>query len=167
VWGSNVSAKWNTGTDTRIITDFDSHTMTVKRDGETIAKFPTSGGKAEWETATGIKPISEKYEVKRLYNPGPDGWDVTVPWAMRLTYSGEFIHSAPWNGSIGYANTSHGCTNLTVSDAAEVFSSTRLGDPVISRGGNGQPVQSWDTWGGAWAYTWDEWVDDAHITPVM
>ncbi len=37
---------------------------------------------------------------------------------MRLTYSGEFIHAAPWSvGSQGSANVSHGCTGMSTANA--------------------------------------------------
>ena len=50
---------------------------------------------------------------------------------MRLTYSGEFIHAAPWSvGSQGSANVSHGCTGLSTADAGWLYAMTRRGDVV-------------------------------------
>jgi lipoprotein-anchoring transpeptidase ErfK/SrfK len=56
---------------------------------------------------------------------------IDTKWAMRLTWSGEFLHSAPWSvGSQGNANVSHGCTNLAPADAQWLFENSRMGDVV-------------------------------------
>ena len=63
--------------------------------------------------------IIEKFRVKRMDaatigigQDDPEYYDLDdVEYAMRVTYSGEFLHAAPWSvGSQGYANVSHGCT---------------------------------------------------------
>jgi lipoprotein-anchoring transpeptidase ErfK/SrfK len=129
--------------------------MTVWEDGTKIAAYPISSGKPGWETASGIKIVTEKYRVKRLWNPDPKvGWDVTVPWAIRITWNGEFIHSADWNYSIGSANLSHGCTNMTVADAAELFAMVRIGD-VVEATGSGvavNPARVSGEWNTPWQH---------------
>ena len=48
----------------------------------------------------------------------PDGYNIDdVEYAMRVTYSGEFLHAAPWSvGSQGHANVSHGCTGMSTAE---------------------------------------------------
>ena len=89
---------------------------TSARDGVTLRKVPVSLGKPTWETASGVKTILERYEMKRMVNPGPrEPYDVDVPYALRLTPSGEYLHAAPWNlYNLGVASTSHGCTNMSM-----------------------------------------------------
>ncbi|HET7071425.1 MAG TPA: L,D-transpeptidase family protein, partial [Nocardioides sp.] len=54
-----------------------------------------------------------------------------VQWAMRVTYSGEFVHAAPWSvASQGHANVSHGCTGLSTADADWLYHMTNVGDVV-------------------------------------
>ncbi len=62
----------------------------------------------------------------------PEAYDIDdVQWAMRLTYSGEFIHAAPWSvGSQGCANVSHGCTGMSTADAGWLYAMSRRGDVV-------------------------------------
>lgn len=157
VWSKTVSAEFSIGRALVMQNDLEAHTLDVYEDGELVRQLPMSGGKPGYETLSGVKVISELFEEKRLQNlTGPETWDVTVPWAMRLTYSGEFIHSAPWNGDIGAANTSHGCTNLTTSDAQWLFERVRIGD-VVEAYGSGVPVPTWDGLGGIWNQSWASW----------
>lgn len=166
VWGKDHKSTFSIGREVIMRMDTDKFQLSFYRDGKNIRTIPVSGGKPGWETADGVKVVSEKHEIKRLYNPDPvEGWDVTVPWALRLTYSGEFIHSAPWNSQIGYANTSHGCTNMTTEDAKWVFERTIIGDVVETRG-SGVKVQSWNGLGGLWNIPWREWASLSTSAPV-
>ena len=71
-------------------------------------------------------------ETVGINRDDPEAYDIDdVQWAMRLTYSGEFIHAAPWSvGSQGRANVSHGCTGLSTADAGWLYAMTRRGDVV-------------------------------------
>ncbi len=57
---------------------------------------------------------------------------LTVEYAVRVTWGGVYVHSAPWSvGSQGYANVSHGCINLSPDNAAWYFDTVSIGDPII------------------------------------
>ena len=59
---------------------------------------------------------------------------------MRVTYSGEFIHAAPWSvGSQGYANVSHGCTGMSTDNAGWLYAMTQRGD-VVEYTGTDRPM---------------------------
>lgn len=159
VWGADASASFATGPSMVFTVDGDDHTMTLVRDGAKVRSFPVSLGKPGWETAAGVKVISEIYESKRMVNStGPETWDVVSPYAMRLTYTGEFLHGAPWNGAIGSANTSHGCTNVTVDDGRWLFERVRIGDVVEFDDVDGDKVASWNGLGGVWNVPWSTWT---------
>jgi len=131
---------------------------TLYRNGKLIREVPVSLGKPTWETASGIKTIMERYYVKRMVNPGPrEPYDVQVPYSLRITPNGEFIHAAPWNlHNLGVAATSHGCTNLTMEDARWFYENAYEGDPVITFG-TGRDV-AWDQGPGAsWNIDWADW----------
>ena len=137
----------------------------VKRDGITVRKVPVSLGMPGWETASGIKTIMERYEVKRMINNAPGArYDVMVPFALRLTPSGEFLHAAPWNPNLGVASTSHGCTNLSMEDAQWFYKYALEGDPEIV---TGTSVTSdwWEGPGGLWNIAWDDWTASSHAIP--
>ena len=84
-------------------------------------------------------------------------YDLQVPYAMRITDSGEFLHAAPWNGNIGYANTSHGCSNLKTADAKFIFDRMLPGDPVITTK-TGRPMETWNGPGALWNIPAARWA---------
>ena len=72
----------------------------------------------------------------------PEYYDIDdVEYAMRVTYSGEFIHAAPWSvGSQGYANVSHGCTGMSTANAGWLYNMTQRGD-VVEYTGTDRPME--------------------------
>lgn len=139
---------------------------TLYRNGKLIREVPVSLGKPTWETASGIKTIMERYEVKRMVNPGPrEPYDVMVPYSLRITPNGEFLHAAPWNTyNLGRAPTSHGCTNMSMEDGRWFFENAYEGDPVITFG-TGREV-AWDQGPGAsWNIDWADWQAGATALP--
>lgn len=116
-----------------------THQMKVFSNGKLLRTLPITTGKPGFTTRSGTKVIMEKFESRRMNSEtvgisrnNPEAYDIDdVKWAMRLTYSGEFIHAAPWSvGSQGYANVSHGCTGMSTANAAWLYSMTRRGDVV-------------------------------------
>jgi lipoprotein-anchoring transpeptidase ErfK/SrfK len=91
-------------------------------------------------------------------NPGnPEYYNLSnVEYAQRVTYSGEFIHAAPWSvGSQGYANVSHGCVGMSTSNAAWLYSLTKRGD-VVDVTGTDRPMESTNGYGD-WNVSWGDY----------
>jgi lipoprotein-anchoring transpeptidase ErfK/SrfK len=129
--------------------DMDSHEMRVFSNGALLRTLPiTTGEEPKFTTRSGTKVIIEKFREKRMNSEtvgidsdSPDGYDIDdVEYAMRVTYSGEFIHAAPWSvGSQGSANVSHGCTGMSTADAAWLYNMTKRGD-VVEYVGTDRPM---------------------------
>ena len=106
--------------------------------GNNLEIFHVSHGK--WETAAPIRafvPYQDGRSILASYTctpvvPGdPNYYNIPdVHYAQRVTFSGEFLHAAPWNHSLGAANISHGCVNLSVADAEWVYHTFLIGDVV-------------------------------------
>jgi len=103
--------------------------------------FPASMGRPQYPTPVGIYPVlaKERGVVMDSSTVGipvnsPDGYHLTVDYAVRFTSRGLFVHSAPWAvNSLGNANVSHGCISLSLEDAEWYFDTVNIGDPVIVR----------------------------------
>ncbi len=156
-------------TGARNIANIDGSTerMAVSSDNNPVFTFPVSLGKATSPTFSGVKVVMEKDEVKEMKSTEPGNvYDVMVPWSVRVTNSGEFIHSASWNGgNIGQRSTSHGCTNLTVVDAKKYFDFAQIGDVAVYTNTGGSPMPSWDGYGD-WNLDWSTWRAGGLYSPT-
>jgi lipoprotein-anchoring transpeptidase ErfK/SrfK len=130
----------------------------VTSDGQQVFNFPVSLGKAGTPTFSGVKVVMAKNRVEHMVNNTPGNvYDLQVPWSVRITNSGEFIHAASWNGgNIGQRSTSHGCTNLNEADAQHFFDFAQVGDVTIYTNTGGPTMPSWDGYGD-WNLSWDTW----------
>jgi lipoprotein-anchoring transpeptidase ErfK/SrfK len=108
------------------------------RDGKLVRTMPVSGGKPGWETRSGIKLIMAKEYNKTMTNEmigAEEDYSLVAKYALRITNSGEFLHSAPWNaGALGRRNASHGCVGMSVADSQWLYENSLVGDPVVTTG---------------------------------
>ncbi len=118
--------------------DVAAHRMKVFINGSLARTVAISAGKPGFITRSGTKVIIEKVRHKvmdaatvGIKKNDPEYYKLDVEYAMRVTYSGEFLHAAPWSeGSQGVANVSHGCVGMTTENAAWLFNLTKRGDVV-------------------------------------
>jgi lipoprotein-anchoring transpeptidase ErfK/SrfK len=94
--------------------DMNAHTLTLRRDGAVIGTFPVSTGKPgpTTETRSGVKTIIERDSVMVMDSAtvgipkgDPSYYKITTNWNLRLTWTGELIHSAPWSSAHRAART--------------------------------------------------------------
>lgn len=131
----SLSTQFNIGDAQRIVIDAAAHTAVAYLNGVAVRTMPISAGREEYPTASGINLVMEKYDDFEMDSSsvgiyGANAYRLWVEDAQRLTNSGTFIHAAPWNGSLGAANLSHGCINASLEDAQWMMDFTRIGDPV-------------------------------------
>nr|WP_234712730.1 L,D-transpeptidase [Mycolicibacterium komanii]CRL68277.1 ErfK/YbiS/YcfS/YnhG family protein [Mycolicibacterium komanii] len=139
VTAGNAKASFQTGSEVLAVADIDAHTFTVSIDGETMREMPASMGKPKFPTPRGSFTVLEKQspvimDSRTIGIPldDPEGYKLTVYYAVRINWGGVYVHSAPWStGSQGYENVSHGCINLSPDNAAWYYDTVSIGDPVI------------------------------------
>ncbi|MFF3852344.1 Ig-like domain-containing protein [Micromonospora sp. NPDC002575] len=145
----------------QVSVDIDNATkqMSVFRDGKLVRRIPVSLGKPSTPSSSGKMVIMEKHERTTFDTRGePDGgYVVDVDDAQRLTWGGEFIHSAPWSeGDQGYSNVSHGCANVSAAAADWLMGITQVGD-LVTVTGTEVPLRAGNGWT-AWNVSWDEFA---------
>ena len=110
----------------------------VYSSGKKVRTIHVSGGKPGWQTRSGTKLIMAKEYNKKMTNEmigAKEDYTLIARYAMRITNSGEFLHSAPWNtGHFGRRNASHGCIGMSTANAGWLYSHTLIGDPVVTTG---------------------------------
>ncbi|WP_162872799.1 L,D-transpeptidase [Austwickia chelonae] len=168
-------AKLTIGTQRVLKVDLAAYSMTLIENGQTVKSFAISGGRAgeRFETRAGTKVIQDKHpdivmdsSTFGVGKSDPEYYRTKVQWALRITDSGEFLHSAPWSvGQQGKANVSHGCVNMAPGDAEWLFGKAQYGDVVETVNSNYQlkPEQAGIP---VWLWTWEEWQTKSAVNAV-
>jgi len=147
------------------------HEMRVFDNGRLLRTIPVTGGKPGFTTRSGVKVIIEKFRHKRMdaattgIDPSsPEYYNISnVEYAQRVTYSGEFLHAAPWSvGDQGSANVSHGCVGMSTSNAAWLYSLTKRGD-VVDVTGTDRPMEP-DNGYGDWNVPWAQYKSGSALS---
>jgi lipoprotein-anchoring transpeptidase ErfK/SrfK len=163
VWGTGDRVvSFRTGRSFVMAISDATHQMTVTQNGALVRTIPVSMGRPGYETRSGIKTIMSHEPTVRMTSAsygGADYYNEIVQDAERLTNSGEYIHSAPWSvADQGHTNVSHGCVNVSPANAAWLFTTTLVGDPVITTGTN-RGVEPGNGTGADWDIPWSSWVN--------
>ncbi len=143
--------------------DAGAHQMSVTDGGSVVRTMAVSTGRDKYPTDSGIHVASEKARSITMDSStvgiprgSADGYYETVQFNVRISNSGEFIHSAPWSvADQGQNNVSHGCVNLAPADAEWFYNFTLPGDVVKVVG---TPKDLAPTNGiGDWNVAWSDW----------
>ncbi|MGH8791081.1 MAG: Ig-like domain-containing protein [Stackebrandtia sp.] len=146
--------------------------MKAMEAGEEVKSMPISLGKDSTPSYSGTMIVMEKDEetvFDTTNEPGCDGkedgkdcYKVDIEYAMRLTWSGQYIHAAPWSvGDQGTRNVSHGCVNSSTDDAKWVFDWAPIGTPVVVDG-TGVDLPYGDGFS-AYDLSWDEFKEGSYL----
>ena len=139
VTAGGAKTTFETGAAVVGVADINAHTFTVSIDDQVVRAMPASMGKPKHPTPIGSFTALEKQasvvmDSRTIGIPlnDPEGYRLTVNDAVRVTWGGVYVHSAPWSvASQGNANVSHGCINLSPENAAWYYNTVNIGDPII------------------------------------
>ena len=103
--------------------------MTVMDNGKVVATYPMSGGRPKYPTMNGTHIVMDREPVVHMVSStvgipvnSADGYDELVYNDVHISDSGEYVHAAPWSvGDQGHVNVSHGCINLSSSNALDFY----------------------------------------------
>jgi lipoprotein-anchoring transpeptidase ErfK/SrfK len=160
----DITTRFTIGDQVIATADDNTKTLTVRRNGEVIRTMPISMGKDSTPTDNGAYIIGDRYSHLIMDSStygvpvnSPNGYRLEVDWATQMSYSGIYVHSAPWSvGSQGSTNVSHGCLNVSPSNAIWFYDNTKRGDivEVINTVG---PTLSGTDGLGDWNIPWEQW----------
>lgn len=135
--------------------------MTVLKDGQVVKTMPVSLGKKSTPSSSGTMVVMEKKEqtvFDTMDDPDPTNrYRTEIAWAQRITWSGQYLHAAPWSVQHqGRRNVSHGCVNVSTDNARWLFNQTKIGDPITVTGTE-RRLAAGDGWT-AWNLSWKEFI---------
>ncbi|MGW5969101.1 Ig-like domain-containing protein [Streptomyces sp. NPDC055186] len=147
------------------VTDVAAHRLTVYKGDKQIRTIPVTAGKPGFETRNGIKVVLGKERTVQMRSSSigiaegsAESYDMPVHFAARVTWSGEYVHAAPWSvGSQGYANVSHGCVGMSTGEAEWFYGTVRRGDLVTVVNSGGTDMEPFGNGFGDWNLSWTEW----------
>lgn len=137
--------------------------LRVYANDELVKEFPVSlGADGTYDTPNGTYVVGDEHEKltmdSRTYGLALDagGYVTPVDYATQLSYSGIYVHSAPWAiGALGSYNQSHGCINASYDNAKWFQDYVKRGDPVVVKNTAGATLTPYDGLG-YWNLDWEQ-----------
>lgn len=160
----DATTRFTIGDEVIATADDATKTLTVRVNGQVVQTMPISMGKDATPTDSGVYIVGDRYADLVMDSStygvpvnSPDGYRTEVQWATQMSYSGIYVHSAPWSvGSQGYANVSHGCLNASPTNAKWFYDNTKRGDIVEVLNTVGPTLSGTDGLGD-WNIPWEQW----------
>ncbi len=160
----NVTTHFTIGDEVIATADDNTKTLTVRINGEVVKTMPISMGKNSTPTNNGTYIIGDRFShmvmdssTYGVPSNAPNGYRTEVDYATQMSYSGIYVHAAPWSvGSQGYSNVSHGCLNVSTSNAQWFYNNTKRGDIVEVVNTVGSVLPGVDGLGD-WNVPWEQW----------
>jgi lipoprotein-anchoring transpeptidase ErfK/SrfK len=150
----DLSQSFTIGSSLIVKASTSAHHMRVYRNGKLFATWPISTGRPGDDTPNGSYLTIEKANPVDMKGPG---YNIEVPYSVRFTWSGDYLHDAYWStGEQGFTNVSHGCVNMAPADAAIYYGMAVPGDPVTITGSPRAGV--WDNGWTQWFLPWRQYV---------
>jgi lipoprotein-anchoring transpeptidase ErfK/SrfK len=165
-WGSGQRTTTYSVGDAIVSTvDVTAHTMTVRRNGVVLRVAKVSTGRDKYPTKGGVHIVLEKVRVQVMDSEtvgiprdSPDGYFEKVPFSVRISNGGAFVHSADWSvRDQGVRNVSHGCVNMSPADAEWFYDMAKRGD-IVNVIHAAVPPVLWDAGMQDWNIPFSQWA---------
>jgi lipoprotein-anchoring transpeptidase ErfK/SrfK len=156
------------GADVRTHVYVRDHKTVVTRNGKVLRTMPSDAGSPEFPSWDGTMAVVDTERTTRMTScsvhiacdkKDPNFYDLVLPWDVRITNSGTFLHYSTGDPYPGHSYGSHGCVHLSWDDAQWYYNLSKEGDPVKitgsprgkSPGDNGYADYNvpWSEWLGA------------------
>jgi lipoprotein-anchoring transpeptidase ErfK/SrfK len=131
--------KFTIGADVRTHVFVNLHKTVVTSNGKTLRVMPSDAGSPSFPSWDGTMAVVNKQRTVRMTScsvhiackkSDPNFYDLTLPWDVRITWSGTFLHYSTGDPYPGHSYGSHGCVHLSWNDAQWYYNLMKQGDPV-------------------------------------
>ncbi|MFF4159329.1 Ig-like domain-containing protein [Streptomyces sp. NPDC001678] len=156
----NYDFGFTIGADRKAVIDVPAHKLTMYEDGKEVGHIMGSAGSPTDPTRGGIHTVRSKNADETMDSSTighGNEWMLESKWVTHLTASGTFLHSAPWNNSIGVENNSHGCFGMTTSDAKKIYDFLLIGSTVEVKNTDSTKITDVGNGLEVWQENWDQW----------
>jgi lipoprotein-anchoring transpeptidase ErfK/SrfK len=174
----NVATSFTIGPSRIAIADDNTHHIQAFIDGQLVRDIPTAmglhqtvagtnGAAIDLRTHSGVHVVLGNEHVTHMTSAsfgltGPAGYDEQVYWTTHISYSGEYVHAAPWSvAQQGHSDASHGCLNVNTDNAIWFHNTFGPGDIVDIRN-TGLTLDATDGLGD-WGMSWNDWIKGSAV----
>ncbi|MCV7355378.1 L,D-transpeptidase [Mycolicibacterium fluoranthenivorans] len=170
----DVTSRFTVGDEVIATADDTTKTLTVRVNGAVVKTMPISMGKNSAPTDNGTYVIGDRYRELVMDSStygvpvnSAEGYRLEVEYATQMSYSGIYVHAAPWSvNSQGRSNVSHGCLNVSTSNAQWFYDNTKRGDVVQVLNTVGPTLPGTDGLGD-WNIPWEQWQAGNAVSPTQ
>ena len=158
-----LTQTFNIGPSLIVVASTTTHRMELYQSGKLIDTWPISTGRPGDNTPNGTYLTIDKGNPVDMKGPG---YNLEVPWSVRFTWSGDYLHDAFWSvGEQGFTNVSHGCVNMAPADAEIYYKMEIPGDPVTVTGS--PKAGTWDNGWTMWFLPWSKYVQGSALSDAV
>jgi lipoprotein-anchoring transpeptidase ErfK/SrfK len=135
----SYSRTFKIGADVRTHVYVRRHKTVVTRDGQVLRRMASDAGSPKFPTWSGTMAVVNKARKIRMTScsvgitckkKSPNFYNLVLPWDVRITWSGTFLHYSTGDPYPGHSFGSHGCVHLSKADARWYYKLSKQGDPV-------------------------------------
>jgi lipoprotein-anchoring transpeptidase ErfK/SrfK len=161
LWGEkDVTSSFTIGRAEVVKGDVNTHRLQVFIADKLVYDFPTSYGLESDPgrvTHSGTYIVMSKEYLHLMSNPAYHYYNFKAYYAVRISNNGTFIHANDGTDDVqGYYNVTHGCANLSMTNAQTYYDQALYGDPVEITGSSiALSASDGDTYD--WTIPWSEW----------
>ncbi|GAB7004856.1 hypothetical protein JCM18899A_23290 [Nocardioides sp. AN3] len=154
------------GADVRTHVYVREHKTVVTSNGKVLRTMPSDAGSPDWPSWDGTMAVVNKSRTVRMTScsvgiackkSDPNYYDLVLPWDVRITWSGTFLHYSDADPSPGHSYGSHGCVHLSNADAQWFYRVVKQGDPVTISG-SPRGKAAGDNGYAAYDLSWAQWL---------
>jgi lipoprotein-anchoring transpeptidase ErfK/SrfK len=154
------------GADVRTHVYVRAHKTVVTRNGKVLRTMPSDAGSPDFPSWDGTMAVVNKSRTVRMTScsvqiacdkKDPNFYDLTLPWDVRITNSGTFLHYSTGDPYPGHSYGSHGCVHLSWDDAKWYYNLSKQGDPVTMTG-SPRGKASGDNGYADYDVPWNQWL---------